>query len=580
MKPKKKIVSADVILIEPNTAEDLQKKYLKGQKVQFKCEKCQKVVITSLGRSIYNHFLCRTCKTKQTNLERYGTENINALQSKKDKTKQTNLERYGVENPFQTTEAKQRSKEWVSSKTFSEKLKESWKEKTEKDVQARYEKSKQTNLKKYGLENPFQDVNNIKNAVKEKYGVENVSQLDFVKQKKAETKQLHFGDPKFNNIQKAKETCLQKYGIQHGLNQRYNYRGIHMDSSWELALWIYAEDHNETIEREPCYFEYEFEGKKYKYYPDFRYKGDLIEIKGSQFLKADGSWQNPFDHSQDTFFKAKGMCAEKNSVKTWKEEDVTFALDYVKSTYSNDYLKLFLKSLPFPFPTKCCTDEDVIRFFHKSIYEASKKGKLSPLEAWQDKELIRKSALNRLRYVKKCTPESVLQGFSVAQIAPKVSVFKPKLAERLIKKYLNDFSEIFDPFSGFSGRLIGAFRAGKAYLGQDIHPKHVAESNEIIQHLNIEKAKIIQQNILTDTQKSFECLFTCPPYGGKEHWNERNDEVEKSCDEWIDLCLEKYKCKRYLFVVDQTEKYKDQIIEIIENKSHFGKNYEYVILLD
>lgn len=130
MKPKKKIMSADIILIDSNTAEDLQKKYLKGQKVQFKCEKCQKMVVTSLGRSIYNHFLCRTCKTKQTNLEKYGTENINALQSKKDKTKQTNLKRYGVENPFQTTEAKQRSKEWVSSKAFSEKLKESWKEKT------------------------------------------------------------------------------------------------------------------------------------------------------------------------------------------------------------------------------------------------------------------------------------------------------------------------------------------------------------------------------------------------------------------------------------------------------------------
>lgn len=66
MKPKKKIVSTDVILIDTNAVEDLQKKYLKGQKVQFKCEKCQKVVITSLGRSIYNHFLCRTCKTNQS----------------------------------------------------------------------------------------------------------------------------------------------------------------------------------------------------------------------------------------------------------------------------------------------------------------------------------------------------------------------------------------------------------------------------------------------------------------------------------------------------------------------------------
>ena len=74
-------------------------------------------------------------------------------------------------------------------------------------------------------------------------------------------------------------------------------------------------------------------------------------------------------------------------------------------------------------------------------------------------------------------------------------------------------------------------------------------------------------------------LFTCPPYGGKEHWNKNNDEVEMSCDEWIDICLDKYKVNKYLFVVDKTEKYKNNIVETIENKSHFGTNYEYVILI-
>lgn len=86
-------------------------------------------------------------------------------------------------------------------------------------------------------------------------------------------------------------------------------------------------------------------------------------------------------------------------------------------------------------------------------------------------------------------------------------------------------------------------------------------------------------SILTDTPKSFETLFTCPPYGGKEHWNENNDEIEKSCDEWIDICLEKYDCKKYLFVVDKTEKYSHYIVEQIENKSHFGSNKELVLLI-
>ena len=48
----------------------------------------------------------------------------------------------------------------------------------------------------------------------------------------------------------------------------------------------------------------------------------------------------------------------------------------------------------------------------------------------------------------------------------------------------------------------------------------------------------------------------------------------------IDLCLKKHKCKKYLFVVDKTEKYKNNIVEIIENKSHIGSNNEYVILIE
>ena len=44
-------------------------------------------------------------------------------------------------------------------------------------------------------------------------------------------------------------------------------------------------------------------------------------------------------------------------------------------------------------------------------------------------------------------------------------------------------------------------------------------------------------------------------------------------------CLEKYKCEKYLFVVDKTEKYKNYIVEKLEKKSHFGNICEYVVLI-
>jgi hypothetical protein len=54
---------------------------------------------------------------------------------------------------------------------------------------------------------------------------------------------------------------------------------------------------------------------------------------------------------------------------------------------------------------------------------------------------------------------------------------------------------------------------------------------------------------------------------------------KRSCDDWIDICINNFKCKKYLFVVDNTEKYRDYIVDIIENKSHLNKNKEYVILI-
>ena len=73
-------------------------------------------------------------------------------------------------------------------------------------------------------------------------------------------------------------------------------------------------------------------------------------------------------------------------------------------------------------------------------------------------------------------------------------------------------------------------------------------------------------------------MFTCSPYNDKENWGQ--DIKNLSCDEWIDICLKNFKCKKYIFIVDHTNKYKDNIVETINNKSHFNENNEKVILIE
>ena len=296
---------------------------------------------------------------------------------------------------------------------------------------------------------------------------------------------------------------------------------------------------------------------------------------------------NPYDRTQDDLYEAKRQCIINHNVKIIT--DCSEYLDYVNNKYTADFLPLFKKDLPFPYLNEDLHDKSdmgLIHHFHKSIYEATRKGKLSPVTAWNDKNIVKKVALNRLKYVGRCKPSDILQGFNVTRIANKVSIFKPKTAEYLIEKYLSEASVVVDPFSGFSGRMLGAFNAGKKYIGWDINETHVKESNEIIKFKNIgNRCSVNVQDLLSApaadwTNSENNMLFTCPPYGDKEHWNENNDEIEKTCDEWIDLCLKKHRnCNRYLFVVDKTEKYKSNIVETITNKSHFGENTESVILI-
>lgn len=420
----------------------------------------------------------------------------------------------------------------------------------------------------------------------------NISQFQEVKDLVAKTNLERFGNKcslHGSNQEKTELAIFDKYGYKNpsqnpdvfrNRRKRFLYKHVYFDSSWELAYFIWLEEHDTVFEYQPkCDIKYVFEGDEKTYHPDFKVNGQYVEIKGPQFFE-NGKMINPYDRSQDAGYEAKHQCMLANNVKILMNCDEY--VSYVEKKYTKDFLNLFAVNLPFPYlneDLRLKGDMDVIRHFHKSIYEASYNNRPSPLVAWQDKDLILKVALNRLKYVHQCRPADILQGFNVMKVAPKVSIFKSSLAERLVKTYLNDYETVFDPFSGFSGRMVGAANANKTYIGQDIHKGHVDESNALIAYKGYTKCKVIQKDIFEDEGGEYDCIFTCPPYGGKEHWNKNNDEVEKTCDEWIDICLSKYKCKRYLFVVDDTVKYKDKIIETLENKSHFGSNYEYIVMI-
>ena len=595
----------DIDLLPIADGDNLKDFEFKNTRVAAICEICNIKFVTKIGVLREKGFKCKACKisetkknfdskrlesikekTQKTNLERFGS--VCPLQNEKvkEKTKQTNVKLFGVDHPQKNKDIREKTKQTnlrnfgcetpAQNKDVQEKTKQTNLKKfgTNAPLQNKeiLQKMEETNLKKYGVKYTFQSEQQkekTKKILLEKFGTEFATQNDEVKRALVKSRWLEKTNEELREIRKKSAA-------------RYFFKRNSFDSKWELAVWIWAVDKRKQIKKEPVCLEYDFDGSTHKYFPDFEIDGKLVEVKGNQFFK-DGKMVNPFNKSQDDFYEAKHQCGLKNGVEFWTGKELRPILDYIYEKYTGDFLDLFKKDIPFPYlnpDLKETGDLAIIKHFHKSIYEASRNGTPSPLKAWQDKDLVLKSALNRLKYVGSCKPGDILAGFNVAKIAPKVSTFKPSLAERLISDYL-PFETIFDPFSGFSGRLLGATNLHKKYIGQDIHPLHIKESEEIINYKKLsDLAKVRVQDILEDNGGTYDCLFTCPPYGGKEHWNENKDEIEKSCDEWIDICLQKYKCKRYLFVVDKTEKYKDKIVETLINKSHFGSNKEYVVLIN
>jgi len=64
------------------------------------------------------------------------------------------------------------------------------------------------------------------------------------------------------------------------------YKGIHCDSTWELAFLVYYLEHNLNIKKCTKALDFYWEGSLHKYYPDFETDEGIIEIKGRKTKKS------------------------------------------------------------------------------------------------------------------------------------------------------------------------------------------------------------------------------------------------------------------------------------------------------
>jgi len=148
--------------------------------------------------SVINYYACVKCN--------HTKKEIHSTPGSREKARLTKIERYGDEN-------------------YNNRV-----------------KYKETCLEKYGVDNTSK-VEVIKNkwlnTNKERYGVENIFQLENIKEKSKQTKKEKYGDENYNNKDKQIETMLEKYGVKYILQSEY-YLNIQRSIKNETMLEKYG----------------------------------------------------------------------------------------------------------------------------------------------------------------------------------------------------------------------------------------------------------------------------------------------------------------------------------------------------
>lgn len=496
---------------------------------------------------------------KATMQERYNVDNAMHIPESVDKLKQTNNEKYGTDWYTQTDEYK--------------------------------DKVQSTSLSKYGVTHHLaapEVIAKREETCIDKYGVTNVMYVDEIARKPLQTYQARTGyrcqlvnpEVRSNIAKKLKMSCstLEKRIAQLLDQYKIKYEQHYMLSNGEVSheFDFHLPDVKMLIDGDGLFFHSYLDDPNGKQVLDYYDEDRLALVPEGYHIHVipEGEEEREIKKLSDYLHEHHSLDEYDTEIFKWCRSIEFPYPQYDEKRMLKDYASL-KKYKCDKYVPQARLGDSIIQNYHKSIYSARVNKYASPVEGWYNDEMLKQVIRNRLIYMNDLNPSKVLRGFNISKTCPRVSVFNPVLAKYLTEKYLSEYDIVFDPFSGFSGRLLGVTAAGKKYIGQDLNSQAVIEANEIIKLLDLD-GQVTNKDTL-HCCGIFDCILTCPPYNDKEMYS--NESVFKTCDEWIDLIRTHYKARKYVFVVDKTDKYQDYVVEEIKATSHLNKVKELVIVI-
>lgn len=465
------------------------------------------------------------------------------------KRKQTCLDRYGVENPSYSDEIKFK---------ISTNVKKAFAEHPEYQL-----KAQQTYFERTGYLNPMQNPevkDKVKQASIDKYGVDNVFKL-----------------PEFR--QKSKQTSLLKYGVEFPMqnktihakqcSKKSSYRGCDgtpLDSSYEVLVYDYCIRNNIPIQRSYP-IKYEYNGKNDTLFIDFVIDGFLVEVKGEHIL--DGYFDNQPGYTPiDTRLKLYSQ--HKVILVTGSSKSDLFSrscgLHYSKNNSCNQLIGIDLGLFKQPqFPYKSDRPD--------CFYDTKVRHSKSCFDSFNDEKIRWDMIKNRIMYSGGFIDASkIVTALNVTKKGQQPSWFSYSFAKKLLNKYSHN-RVIVDPFAGWGTRCRAATDLYRSYIGIDLNPRLVEWHQSVGNNVILQDAKEFNFEGSCD-------VFTCPPYSDTEIYFEGQDTSLSECD-WISIIMKNIpNADKYIIVCKQVEEaFSQYVVDTKVNKSHFGTNTEYVLVI-
>ena len=462
----------------------------------------------------------------------------------KEKLNNTKLDKYGSK----TYNNSEKQKETIKSKG-----EEYWVQHHEKSLKTRFEK----NDGKYFSDNTIQK---IKNTNIQKYGVDSYSKtkefLKKVKEKHNEIQEKQYNTKKQNN-------SFNSSSIEKQFDEFLKSLNIEYISQYKSNLYPYS-----------CDF----------YIP-------FLDL----YIEIQGSWTHgghPFDENNKNDINKLSIWKEKSkesdyykqAIYTWTNLDVRKRniakeneLNYLEIFFDNlDECKSILYDYIIHMISNFCITQKFPGTFkwpaNHPIWSCNVGNKLSPIDAWNNKNYIEKAVKNiislfdydvkfrdkHINEFMKCKIKNnqiisstymflklILDRFTIAKIAPKVTALSANTLKNIIYESNIDISNgIYIPMAGFGGIVEGAKMWGKE------HNKIIECECYDINPIFCKWYGWTQRDMLSQKIKTDKVCICCPPFGIEyEHWKGTPKDMSNiTFKEWYHLIKEYVDAPKYIII--------------------------------